>query len=75
MKLCWKCRERFKGSGNPYIDTIVDTLHCHHEPKEKEKCWCEYDYKNPFYVECSDADQPDVKSYRIKFCPVCGRKL
>ncbi len=70
--LCWKCKKelteiekKFYGYGS----TIW--WHCHHEPKEKPKCWCEKigtrAFPQCFYLECQNGI--------LNFCPQCGEKL
>lgn len=60
--LCWKCREKIPTS----MSCLWDVLHCHHEPKEKEKCWCE---TNSCYFDAM------AGTHKPKFCPECGKKL
>jgi hypothetical protein len=69
--LCWKCKEQFHlwvGSGAPWV-------HCHHEPKEKPKCWCEYKHDLKQEKVILQWLPGENKAFDISFCPVCGRKL
>ena len=61
-KLCLKCLTDWKEN----VNCLPSWLHCHHEPKEKAKCWCE----SPMDTRLS-ADE----SLSINFCPECGKKL
>ena len=73
-ELCWKCIEAWKE-----IDGICEQfppwLHCHHKPEEKPekpKCWCDA----PLHLRSADTWIPDNwYSWKVKFCPVCGKKL
>ena len=82
-ELCWKCRE--------FMEAVrfqnTSYIHCHHEPKEKPKCWCEY----PNYIKEYSYQAKDIKFRGIQilktndhlvhsicalnFCPQCGKKL
>lgn len=76
--LCWECRERLvKWFKRNCPDLQVYTwaseiLHCHHEPKEKPKCWCETGYSIglPFYYV-----DGKVVYISLRFCPECGKRL
>ena len=68
-ELCWKCRD-FILEHHFSKDFFDGPFHCHHEPKEKEKCWCEicfYDREIKHY--------PSGYVIKAKFCPECGRSL
>jgi len=74
QNLCWKCREMM---GYP-LDALLKNphLHCHHEPKKKEKCWCELNLN--YYLSYPTGTNLIAETYQIfkpKFCPECGRKL
>ncbi len=54
--------------------------HCHHEPKEKQKCWCEGYGKGEIKLDV--ARMVDFTFHGritapvyVRFCPECGRKL
>ena len=64
--LCWKCREKI-GHING-VECSFAWTHCHHEPKEKEKCWCDGSTGKEIWYNEKD-------KWKISFCPVCGRKL
>jgi len=76
--LCWECRERWgdhltdKSNLDRLLEVDKPWLHCHHEPKEKAKCWCEGDrallYAKSITTICGNAVE-------INFCPQCGKKL
>ncbi len=63
-ELCWECKEKARGYVrlNPWV-------HCHHEPKEKSKCWC---MRNSGPGKHSIIGDETVK---VIFCPECGRML
>lgn len=72
--LCWKCREDFDRRCHDYgLDGYFANhfLHCHHEPKEKKKCWCEGDMG---LVQIK-VDQRESVWHRATYCPECGKKL
>jgi len=63
--LCWKCKQEMTAHE---LGCIQGWSHCHHEPKEKEKCWCEYGDRVLY--------NPNGFAYAmVKFCPQCGKKL
>jgi hypothetical protein len=71
--LCWKCREFAQ---KQHWDLADPSLHCHHEPKEKQKCWCERFPRGNFHVgHKSGLHEEDLEFNKINFCPECGRKL
>lgn len=60
--LCWECRQDLM-----YYD-VKKSYHCHHEPKEKKRCWCERG--------ASRAKLWDGRDYVMTdYCPQCGKKL
>jgi len=74
--LCWKCKEQLETvriNRLKVTDYTLGFLHCHHEPKEKPKCWCEQsDIKIYFdIVRCLER----LSNMPAKYCPECGRKL
>jgi len=60
--LCWKCREGWKVTQWPWT-------HCHHEQREKPKCWCER-----FHIFNVITMESRIEA-TIRYCPECGRKL
>lgn len=65
-ELCWECRDWMKNSHllkDPY-------LHCHHDPKEKPKCWCE---RHSHFL--GDYTLHENEKLILIFCPQCGKKL
>lgn len=70
--LCWKCREDFMVRCHDYgLDGYFADhfLHCHHEPNEKPKCWCEEMNCTPGYRQLNQT------VVFVSFCPECGKKL
>jgi hypothetical protein len=66
--LCRKCLKYHK---NKFGDEEVwPDQHCHHEPKEKEKCWC----AEPLNFGIT-YHRIDDKGININFCPQCGKPL
>jgi hypothetical protein len=78
--LCWKCREWLewsiaRGLRHPAVKEDPSS-HCHHEPREKEKCWCERGTTRFVRLErYCDGGWESSAAFRSKFCPGCGRKL
>jgi hypothetical protein len=68
--LCWECRKDLHSM------VINGSDHCHHEPKEKEKCWCEplIDPTEKYTVVLNNRSGRE-EVLRLKFCPECGRSL
>ena len=69
---CWKCAryvEKLLIEGT--IGGVYPWDHCHHEPKENTKCWCENYSVEKFgkYAEVYGKILPLI------FCPQCGRKF
>ena len=66
--LCDKCLKEWwekERDMNGYVKLIPVATHCHHEPKEKEKCWCQ-----------KFEEDSVIKIYANQFyCHQCGRKL
>jgi hypothetical protein len=72
-KLCYKCMEKWEGYWEPGMrrSDYSPWLHCHHEPKERPKCWCE------------DNSTMKIERYRgfnwepfkVNFCPQCGKGM
>ena len=74
MGLCDECKKAMRQKG--YVITPAD--HCHHDEdkdKPKEKCWCEYDSFHRPALLPTDYKEKYEQWWRIKYCPVCGRKL
>ncbi len=75
--LCWKCREKFGGMYDSHA-SLKDFpfFHCHHSPKEKEKCWCEDEYRK-INLDCGYRGKLRLNEVLIEmhFCPQCGSKL
>jgi hypothetical protein len=77
MSLCWKCREKWeKEHGVAGLSPdIWSWLHCHHEPKEKEKCWCELtggiDSRGRFRGHCIAFE--GGTTCPIIYCRECGK--
>jgi hypothetical protein len=69
-ELCWKCRDYYlnKYGSNCYF---TPNQHCHHEPKEKEKCWCEYAEKE----RTGRYPTKGALGFKALYCPECGKKL
>lgn len=68
--LCWECKQAILDKWGDKA-FFLPWQHCHHEPKEKPKCWCENRYMHSgMYVKIND-DQVS----QMNFCPECGRKL
>jgi hypothetical protein len=77
-ELCWKCEEWMISHGI----TKCPPDHCHHEPKEKPKCWCEGEGEHRIQKFCTPYNYLGGRRYytmmpveKAKFCPDCGRKL
>ncbi len=74
MNLCWECQKEMDLQGyvrpHPWV-------HCHHEPKEKPKCWCEYDLEKKLQLNYAEPYYPSRigVAYKPTYCPDCGRKL
>ncbi len=64
--LCWKCREDLEN----HRPILIDFLHCHHEPKEKQVCWCELEDR----VRYRDL-AIGIHRVPLIFCPECGKQL
>jgi hypothetical protein len=76
--LCYKCRQAILDKwGNKAF--FLPSQHCHHEPKEKLKCWCEYDRLKKIQLNYAPMNRYDITNigvpYTPNFCPECGRKL
>ena len=73
--LCEECKEKVinKFSEGRNIEGFwMDIFHCHHELKERAKCFCCLDGKFiPLYR--TSRIYEDIKD--SKFCPECGRRL
>ncbi len=75
--LCWKCREYPYGETTS-VDRDSPWVHCHHEPKEKAKCFCEYERVTRTDMVSAQEKVGDkiVEHFRrVNFCPQCGRCL
>jgi hypothetical protein len=76
--LCWKCQEYLKNLGLD-LNKLNPDNHCHHEPKEKPKCWCETHEISSFVFVNDNALEMTAKLKSVKlntkFCPECGKKL
>ncbi len=74
-ELCWKCREKWIAVMGDNLD-CNPLIHCHHEPKEKEKCWCEDEYRK-INLDCGYRGKLRLNEVLIEmhFCPQCGRSL
>ncbi len=59
------CDECLKFSKDNKLEIFPDT-HCHHEPKEKEKCWCDLPKEERYTV---------VQGHFASFCLECGKPL
>ena len=68
--LCWRCEEQLKKlvDMGEVVRKGFTWIHCHHYPKEKEKCWCERVGKNIISYD-------GVVWHIPKHCPECGRSL
>lgn len=70
-ELCWECKEGFKKLG---IEKF-EVFHCHHEPKENLKCWCE----NGRTIDLMDNGVAKTSIHgelvERNFCLKCGKKL
>ncbi len=64
--LCYKCLELFNAD-YPMVKRIHSWLHCHHEPKEKEKCWCEHHPNREVFY--------NGNWHKASYCPECGTPL
>jgi 4-hydroxy-3-methylbut-2-en-1-yl diphosphate synthase IspG/GcpE len=47
----------------------LSIMHCHHEPKEKPKCWCEINDQYLYRIN------KRIVGVEALFCPECGREL
>jgi len=77
MGLCMKCRMKFDSYWN---DEKYPYIHCHHdEPEEKPKsnCWCKYPFekRNNWNVSVKDKEGLPCPTWKIIYCPVCGKVL
>lgn len=73
--LCEECKFdyeiRFGHTNQPFI-SYQKWAHCHHEPKEKQKCWCEMtEDSSPKRVKVWDG----LGYVPLNFCPECGRRI
>jgi len=67
--LCWMCIEYWESEYRALPRVIPPYVHCHHEPKEKPKCWCEEGMiGRERWVSLG-------RAVKVDFCPECGRKL
>ena len=66
-ELCWKCLQNLNSAERLCFKGGQTWWHCHHEPKEKPKCWCESERFKGFFSTAS--------AYRVNYCPECGKKL
>jgi len=64
--LCWECKQAILDKWGKKA-FFLPWQHCHHEPKEKPKCWCEYKFGQKLYY--------NGQEFTINFCPQCGRRL
>ncbi len=69
QRLCLECKEKWEKvygvkSGEMYW------IHCHHESREKPKCWCEIRDR-----DCREYVVIHGCTVGVEFCPQCGRKL
>jgi hypothetical protein len=74
--LCWKCKEWMINKYGKIVTNDASAYfppyqHCHHEPKEKEECWCSRHHLGDCVWGTSFGDEKIIPFY----CPVCGRKL
>jgi len=69
--LCWECREYWNKFEIKSMDLkFAPYIHCHHESREKVKCWCEGitwkpSKEHPFVLDGAF----------VKFCLECGKRL
>ena len=74
-ELCFECKKRLLDGG---YTTLAAILHCHHEPKEGPKCWCEYtnydEGLDTFILIKKIGNQIEDAFCALNFCPQCGRK-
>ena len=70
---CWKCREAMVKKFNPMVFEEYPWLHCPHEQKEKEKCWCQLG-EGDKWLEKRHSDGR-LHQLNPTFCPECGKKL
>ncbi len=66
QELCWKC----KGKLDQVPLNVRDFLHCHHDPKEGLKCWCETRIR-----KCREYTVIQGYTVGVIFCPQCGKRL
>jgi len=72
--LCWKCAMDWKARYHN-VEIIPLYAHCHHEPKERPKCWCDDIKAKTTIVEAFGAEWEERIAIKVNFCPQCGRKL
>ena len=73
--LCWKCKDKLEHGNFGVLADLGQFLHCHHEPKEKPKCWCERVggiHLFSAYIRFEGHEEMPIRMY---FCPECGRPL
>ena len=74
QKLCKQCETQMKLNG--FLFPVMTFYHCHHEDEPKEKCWCDYPVdERSGCVGRWDIGEGYSKTWPIKFCPACGKKL
>lgn len=75
--LCKGCLEYFANPKNFILAPCVPWIYCHHEEAQDKKeetrpCWCKYGiYERTPEVSAGN----NYNSWKIIFCPVCGRML
>ena len=73
--LCWKCKEWLLTQGVNWVSFNDPHLHCHHEPKERPKCWCEKAHVNSIAGYPHQVGSHPLNTATFNFCPECGGKL
>lgn len=69
MSLCNNCKTMQQMQDIERCDLCKKPIH---EPKEKEKCWCNEKFD---CVKWNDKGEPSQFLFYIHFCPRCGKKL